>query len=923
MQELILRDRSLLEAPVSLLGGKATNLRWMLKQGITVPPFFVVSSSSLTTILAQHGRQDAFDALLAADHPDMETRAQHLRTFLLDLELPSDFTQAIEEGLSELSKQVRQVGSEPDARRSFSVRSSAVGEDGSEASYAGQLESFLYRHSTAQVIEAIRLCWLSGLSDRILSYRQHHGLGKEPLQVAVVVQTMIDGDCSGVMFSANPLNGRRDESLITATYGACEGVVSGFCNTDQFSVRYRDHSIQQQVAVKDQKLVFDQEAGQGTKAVMVAPDLQKVASLTEQQILALHHQADQISMAAGIPQDIEFTIQADTIYILQTRPITAMPARTEGDGDRIVWDNSNIQESYCGLTLPLTFSFALKAYRDVYHTTCQVLRVNPRRLASMESVVSRMLGTIRGRVYYNINHWYALVGIIPGFSKNKNDMEKMMGLEDPVEFIQDYDRSVWQKLWALPQLFKTLFFLLLGFSRIDRLVAEFESMFHRHYQSIDRKTLQRMELHQLQAKIDQIYKVVTQGWATPIINDFFVMMMNGKVRRFLASVGLEDLDLQLNALLSGEEGIKSTEPTKRLLKLAHEVEKQPALAAIFDRVDDESLAFVLGQQAPEFWTDCQGFIEEFGDRTMGELKLETVTMRQNPAFMFAMIRNYRRNPQLNEQTLLDREKANRQAAEKVVFDAIRVKKGLRAVRRFKRLLGKLRKAIKHRENMRLARTRAFGLVRSMYLEIGHQLALLGKLDSARDVFYLRTEEIRDFMDGSAVDAKLELLVAARKAQYEAYADEEIPHHFSTYGAVNMHEQFVYDGKRSVMQDVIGDSDQLRGIGCQSGIVEAPVRLIHTPEDNLDLSGSILCAVRTDPGWTPLFPAAAGVLVERGSALSHSAVVAREMGIPAIVNIPGLTKFLRDGDVVRMDGSRGTIEVLSRAAVENVQSKELS
>lgn len=213
--------------------------------------------------------------------------------------------------------------------------------------------------------------------------------------------------------------------------------------------------------------------------------------------------------------------------------------------------------------------------------------------------------------------------------------------------------------------------------------------------------------------------------------------------------------------------------------------------------------------------------------------------------------------------------------------------------------------------MRLARTRMFGLYRDIYVEIGEQLAFYGQLKDARDVFYLTLEEIYAYKDGRAVQTNLQPLVDARKDEFASYEAEDLPHHFWTKGAVYCNNEYEYPHQN---EDVDLNAAHLKGTGCYPGIVEEKIRLIFSPEDELSLDGQILCTVRTDPGWAPLFPTAGGIIVERGSTLSHSAVVARELGIPAIVGVPELTKILKDQELVRMNGTTGKIE---RLDVENV------
>jgi pyruvate,water dikinase len=234
----------------------------------------------------------------------------------------------------------------------------------------------------------------------------------------------------------------------------------------------------------------------------------------------------------------------------------------------------------------------------------------------------------------------------------------------------------------------------------------------------------------------------------------------------------------------------------------------------------------------------------------------------------------------------------------------------RGLRKFRQTLARCRAAIRNRENMRLARTRLFGLYRDIYLEIGEQLHFHGELDDPRDIFYLTLDELYAWQDGRCVQTRFKPLVAARREEFAGYeAEQEPAHHFWTRGVPYLHNSFEYPHAT----DEAVDGDALKGTGCYPGVVESPIRLIFSPDDELSLDGQILCTVRTDPGWAPLFPTAGGILVERGSTLSHSAVVARELGIPAIVGIPNITRILNDRERVRMDGASGVIERLDQIA----------
>jgi pyruvate,water dikinase len=229
---------------------------------------------------------------------------------------------------------------------------------------------------------------------------------------------------------------------------------------------------------------------------------------------------------------------------------------------------------------------------------------------------------------------------------------------------------------------------------------------------------------------------------------------------------------------------------------------------------------------------------------------------------------------------------------------------------FRRVLDNARLGVKNRENMRFARTRIYGLLRELIRALGARLAEEQRIDAPDDVFLLTMDEVFDFVKGTAVTTDLKGLVELRRREFAAYraeGDTAPDDRFETYGMA-YHRNRLKNRRPPPPPPADG---VLRGIGCCPGQVEGPVKVLRTPADDMGLSGEILVAERTDPGWVPLYPSASGLLIERGSILSHSAIVAREMGLPTIVGIPGLTMNVKTGDRVRMDGSAGTVEVPGR------------
>lgn len=889
----------------ALLGGKAANLAWLSREGLPVPRWWVLTTEAFRVLLDSNDLSAWIDAQLARigsgeDNALLEGVARDIQQRVLAARLPDGLRETIATALHGHEDQY------------FAVRSSVLGEDAQGASFAGQMDSYLFQRGLDAILESLLQVAASAFNARALQYRLTKGIALSDIRAAVIVQEMVEGEVSGVMFTAHPTTGSRRHALISAAWGVGEGIVAGICNTDEFSVGLFDDRIDARLADKDVAVVFDRERGRGTHEIEIEPARRNTPCLNDAQLLQLRDLGRRIAELQRFPQDIEWTLRNGRPHILQTRPITRLPAPHPPVGRRVVFDNSNIQESYCGVTTPLTFSFANRAYATVYEQTMRVLGVSENQIRDHRDMLDNMLGLVRGRVYYNINNWYRGLLLLPSFNSNKADMERMMGLTDPVDLIQDTHATLADKLRKLPQILRALFHLLRGFRRMDQHVSAFRAMFDRVYRSIPRQHLHTLTPGQLIDEARRLDRELLHRWTTPIINDFYVMMMNGRVHRTLVAAGFEQPAVLQNNLLSGEEGIESTEPTKRLLQMCAYVRENLALRALLEdpTADNASLLARVQVLDPTFHAQCQDYIERYGDRTMGELKLESITLRQDPSFLFAVLRNYLSRDDLTPETLAANEARFRHSAEQEAFDAIRTRLGPRALRRFRKHLGKLRDAIRNRENMRLARTRMFGLYRELFLEIGQQWALHGLLEAPRDIFWLSLDELYALNDGRAVQTRLTPLVAARKAEYADYADQEPPHHFWTWDMVYHHNAYAYPHDPIIQSD--GD---LHGTGCYPGVVDARVRLIFSPDDELSLNGQILCTVRTDPGWAPLFPTAGGILVERGSTLSHSAVVARELGIPAIVGIPGLTQCLRDGERVRMDGAAGTVERLDLTPAE--------
>ncbi len=756
---------------------------------------------------------------------------------------------------------------EADNDKLYAVRSSAVGEDSIGNSFAGQMDSFLYVKPSdikARIQDVIN----SANSERIQFYREQNGLRNEEIKVGVIVQEMINSEVSGVAFSSDPISGKRNTILISSVFGLGEGLVSGELNADTFTVE--EDKITKNITEKQYKIVFDETSGCGTKQEPVENPIQ--ASLSDEQIKEIADKVKEIVDIYEKPQDIEWAYENGQLYILQARPITTLENLPDKSQQEIIWDNSNIVESYSGVTTPLTFSFIKDVYTEVYKQFLLIMGVE-QELIEENSDIFQMLGLIEGRVYYNLLNWYRLLRLMPGYEFNAGFMESMMGVKQKLNHIPKVKPSKRNKYIRLAKLITSLI------TNLFKLPKDIEK-FYNHINS----TLTPYENGKLSGKssgeLVEIYfeleSKLMKKWQAPLVNDFYAMIFYGLLKKSLLKIS-PDGTLQ-NDLLTGETGIISTEPIKRIKQISNKI--------------------CSGQDAD---SDIKDFIRKFGNRCIGELKLETITYKQDPSLLQFIINSYVKQGIIDIEKEHAREQEIRHNAEKFVKSKIKNPF-------FNFILKNARLRVKNRENLRFERTRLFGLVRELFLELGKNFAYENIIDNKRDIFYLTKEEIFHYVNGTAIDTDLKTLITKRKTEFQDYESKHPPDRFSTYGIV--YKNTLNTSPESQSQSSANTEKQLTGIGACAGIVHAKVKIVRSVEESSGLENCIMVAERTDPGWVPLFPISKGILVERGSILSHSAIVAREMGIPAIVGINNLLTTLKDGDEVEMDGSTGIIKVIN-------------
>lgn len=763
------------------------------------------------------------------------------------------------------------------------VRSSAVEEDGATLSFAGQLESYLFV-LPAQVGDRIVQVWQSATSDRLLAYRREHGLTEPPPPPAVLVQRMVNAEVAGVAFSANPITHQRGVAVVSAVRGVGEKLVSGESDADTWTVN-RDGEI-----------------------LSAQPQDPAHPVLTPMQVREIAQLARRAERHFACPQDIEWAIAQGRLYLLQSRPITTLRGQPDPDDRLVIWDNSNIAESYGGITTPLTFSFARRAYEAVYREFCRMMGVAEGAIAQHDSTFRCLLGLVQGRIYYNLLNWYRVLALLPGFQVNRRFMEQMMGVKEalPTDVLAALQQSTAQdKFRDSLRLVKTLVGLVKNYLTLPKQIRHFYARLDAPL-SLPANSLDTRRAEELVTHYHDLERQLLTRWDAPLVNDFFAMIFYGVLRKLTAAWCGDTAGTLQNDLISGEGGMISAEPARRIQQMAHTAAQSPALVDLLQRGSLREIRAELPAFSA-FQAQYEEYLAKFGDRCLEELKLESPTLQDDPLMLLrsvgslAAVRGQASGGM--EPIAPVPQPSLRHRAETQVQQSLQSAPLKRLL--FNWVLQNARARVRDRENLRFERTRVFGRVRRIAVELGRRFYAEGWLDDPRDVFYLELEELLGKLDGTATCHDLKGLVCVRRAEFDRYRELPPPG-----------DRLQFPTPQPASSPTLQNASTLQGLGCCPGRVRAPVQVITDPKTAVLKPGSILVAERTDPGWIMLFPAAAGVLVERGSLLSHAAIVAREMGIPAIVSIPGVTTVLQTGDWVEMDGSTGTI--LRVAAVEASQ-----
>lgn len=811
-------------ADLAVAGGKGANLGELIRAGFAVPPGFVVTTALYREALTSIGVSTD-----AQDHPStaepVDPRA--LRRALDTLTIPPRAVEEIEDAY-------RELGEGPVA-----VRSSATAEDLPGAAFAGQQETFLNVVGRAELIRAVRECWASLWADRAVAYRDQLAVVEQP-QIAVVVQRMIPSEFAGVLFTANPVTGARDEVVIELSPGLGEAVVSGLVTPERV-VTDRSGRIRERHAGRQEVVIRARSGGGVTRCA----DEDRAPVLPTSVLTALALEGIRIGDHFGRPQDVEWAYADGRMWIVQARPLTALPPapittnRLQREMIGMCADLVPIRPYPLDLTawtVPGWFAILARMAAEVPAIRIDVTQILP----EVDGVVTE-LRPPRARL-----SWATLT--------TPWRIRPQLRRFDPARWTADPRYADYQ-------------------TRVARLRAE------------DVTALSWSELLTLPAQV------------LDLLNDFVDLRIDYlpgtavgvvRLRVVLAVLGLSSA---FWPLLSGQP-TRTRAANDALHTLAGEIGRHPAWAEAFARLGDDDLIEALDRDGAltPLSLKIQAWVDAFGHReTTSATLISAATWADDPRLLLGHLRGLVARPAPRRE---DPDRAALAAGQLLHRRRVRL---TRTGSRILRAAEAARAAMVFREDSHFHALRVRPVLRSALLEAGDRLARTGALSGRDDVFHLRLEELQTLDDPQRLDAQqrtgMRELVSRRALRRAEYGRAPL-----------VSPATLSPGARRPAPDAL-----VSGAPGGGGRASGPVRIVTAPSEFGRLRpGEVLVCPYTNPAWTPLFAVAAAVVTDAGSVGSHAAIVAREYGIPAVVGTGTGTTVLTDGVNVEVDGDRGHV-----------------
>jgi len=845
---------------LSLVGGKAHNLARLAQAGFPVPPGFCLTIDAYRRHLAANDLSAEIEALLAQPGVSADERAWLAQQAITAASLPSDLRQAVVQAHRALT------GDDP--LLALAVRSSALAEDAADASFAGQHDTFLDVRGELALLESIKRCWASLWTARALSYRARLRPNDPHAALAVVVQRMVPADCAGVAFTINPLTG-SDEIVLEATPGLGERLVAGRVAPDRYRVNRRTWQI-----------------------LEASPLHPGRAVLNPAQIAGLARLAARVEDHFGSPQDIEWACSDGQIYLLQSRPVTAAAApdfvtadgqvdmaallRRADESGSEMWTDDNVGEVIPDAVTPLTWSVLEPLGNGAF-------RAFLRRVGLRRYPAAGLFGRFYGRIYFNQSQFQRLMRrFYPShLGQIGGGRFRLLGLARAALALTETGLRALALIPRLPR-------------QAERLVKAVP--------------IELARIPEAAALSDRALWAEAERWrqaGQPLMSvhlavTIFATLLYSLLDKLVVRWGGGAVETA--HLVAGLPGLKSAEMGRDLAALADQAAADPALRDELLNNPPSALAARLGKLP-----GLAAFLARHGHASRHEFELAFPRWRDDAACVLAMVQNHLRATRDGRAAPgPTTQQATRDYALRTMRR--RLRPGLRRLL-FGWLLRWTQRYSLARENVKYTFVMAHSHLRDLYLALAVRLVARGDLAETDALFYLTRDQIAALLDGQLDRAEAAQAIAHGRAEYQRCRQNRA-------NAPKIVEQWP-DGTLRAVRPAgrtarLAASDQatLHGVAASPGRVTGRARVICDAPHAARLErGEVLVAPSTNPAWAPLLLNAAALVTEVGGLLSHGAIVAREYGLPAVLNVEGATQAIRTGQLVAVDGHAGTVSLL--------------
>ena len=870
-------------ADLAKVGGKGANLGELTRAGFNVPPGFCLSTNAFSRFMAE-APQDIYADIENVALDDIEQLRQvgnEVRTRLKQIPLPGEVADAVVKAWLELGKEY-----------TYAVRSSATAEDLPYASFAGQHDTYLNVRGKEALLASVKACFISLFTNRAILYRMQNGFDHRKVALAVVVQRMVQPDVAGILFTADPVSGNRNIASIDASFGLGEALVSGLVSADLYQVNKRTYQIiKRQIASK--QMAIRPLAEGGTERVELAEDERTRAALTDAHAIELARQGSQIEAHFGRPQDIEWALVDGVFYITQSRPITSLYP----------------------LPQPKPEDDALHIYASISHVEVMTDAMPPLALSLLRTLLptghnngkmkSKYVVTAGGRLYGDISpllrHPVGRRFIFKLF-ENADPLagRALAALAERPSFLSHGSRFnplslLPAALPYMPKVFRSLFW-----AKTEGVTSEALVLINTHIAAVKTKLdAARDWREKLDISIFEMLRIFTPvlTWAPHLIAGMAATaLLNGLIRnkadaKDLAALGrglAGNIETEMNLAVGDlADAARVSEKLLSHLRQTH-IDAKTRLARAADLPGGEA-----------FLQAWNSFMEIYGARGPAEIDLSRPRWSEDPSSLLQMVLNATRSSKPGthrahyQKLITDGEIA----ANTVIKEAEKGWWGWMRVPLTRRLILASRNLAPLRGHHKFLVVRLLALIKPILLEAGKKLESESRLETCGDIWFLTLPEILEAFDKP--EKGLKAIVKDRRSEFEHYQSITPPRVMSSEGEIPVVK----------LEGVEAPEGALIGSPVSAGVVEGVAKVVLDPSTEVLDPGEVLVAPFTDPGWTPLFVNAAGLVTEVGGLMTHGSVVAREYGIPAVVGVVDATKQIKTGRRVRVHGDAGYIELL--------------